>query len=420
LCKIFHEITERFSGYVLLEKASLPMSTNLFKIVKITQSKTIFGHVLVVLFLFGRSAAGAAGSTWDIGQVASGQCLYTSLKAKQLPARSIHRILSGLRAYMDFDRIPPDTAYRVVLDPRGELQEFTIESGRGLLHLSAGPTGDAVHRSGLRRAIRIETASGRLQSDSGGTIRIVGEAPELIHRFEKVLSQEVDSAGEFQQCDRFRLVVEKIYECRQLLRYGRIEAFELHKEKACSLVIRFKGEYYDEAGRSLKEQFLRVPLHYQFVSCEFMKARKHPILGGVRPHHGIDFVAPYGTAVWAVADGQVVIAGWLNGYGRTVVLRHACGYESLYAHLSGFGPGIHEGVTVMQKQVIGFIGTTGLSTGPHLHYGLTKDGVYRDPLKEAFPRAAITDKEEMQAFQAKKKMIRSILAVDTPTAPSAQ
>jgi murein DD-endopeptidase MepM/ murein hydrolase activator NlpD len=393
-------------------KASLSMNTNPFKI---SPSKAIFGYALGVLFLFSTPAAseGPVGSTWYIGQVASGQCLYTSLQTKQLPARTIHRIVSGLKGYLDFDSIPPHTAYHIELDPQGELLEFTIESGHGLLFLSAGPARDVVHRSELIRTMRIETVSGQFQEDRSQTIRIAGEASELIHRFEKVLSQDLDSAVEFQRGDRFRIVVQKIYEGRRLFRYGRIEAFELRKEKACSLAIRYKGEYYDEKGRSLKELFLRVPLHYQFVSCEFMKARRHPILGGVRPHRGIDFAAPYGTPVWAVADGQVMTAGWLHGYGRTVVLQHDYGYESLYAHLSDFGPEIHAGGTVKQKQVIGYIGTTGLSTGPHLHYGLTKDGFYRDPLKEAFPRATITDEGEMLAFQAKKEMIRSILAVDT-------
>lgn len=349
---------------------------------------------------------------WDVGLIGPGQCLDTSLRQRRLPARSINRIATGLRAYVDFDRIPPNTAYRFVLDPRGELLEFTIESGDGLLHLSAGRVRDVVRRSELMGTMRIETVQGQFQEDHGETIRIAGEAPELTRRFLEILSRDLDSAAEFQQGGRFRLVVEKIYEDRRLLRYGRIEAFELRKDQVCALAIRYKGRYYDESGRSLKKQFLRVPLHYQFVSCEFMKARKHPILGGVRPHRGIDFVAPYGTPVWAIADGQVVTARWLHGYGRTVVLRHAHGYESLYAHLSAFGPGLHEGGTVRQKQVIGYTGISGLSTGPHLHFGLTRNGVYRDPIKEAYPRAVITDEAQMRAFRAKKKMIRSIMAAD--------
>ena len=253
---------------------------------------------------------------------------------------------------------------------------------------------------------------GQFEKDLRDAFRTAGEAGDLSERFAEILSQDTEPVVELKKGDHFRLVVEKIHAGQWLMRYGRIEAFELMRDSASFLAIRYKDEFYDDQGRSLRKQFLRVPLQYHFVSSEFMKMRRHPILGGVRPHRGIDLVAPTGTPVWAIADGQVVTAARLSGYGKTVILRHAHGYESLYAHLSGFAPGIEKNAKVFQKQVIGYIGTTGLSTGPHLHFELIRDGKHRDPLKENFPRAILSSQEDLEAFADKKRMIELVLAND--------
>lgn len=385
---------------------------------RLVPSKAILFCAIVLLFISGvpEVFAGPAESIRDIGRVDSGQCLYTSLQEKQFSSRSIQQIVTGLRPYMDFGKIRPDTAYHYVLAPSGKLLEFTIEFGDDLLHLTGGRKNYLVRRWKVPRRTKIDTVHGQIDAESERIVRIAGEAGDLPHDFEEILSQDLELGEELQPEDRFRLVVEKIYGGDWLLGYGTIEAFEIRRGRASFLAVRYKGDYYDQTGRSLKKQFLRVPLHYQFISSEFMKKRRHPILGGVRPHRGIDFAAPYGTPVWAIADGQVMTAGCLKGFGRTVILRHKYGYESLYAHLSDFGPGVREGGTIRQKQIVGYIGTSGLSTGPHLHFGLTRDGVYRDPLKESFPRSAIVGEAERQDFEAKRDMVRSVLCADRQTA----
>ncbi len=228
--------------------------------------------------------------------------------------------------------------------------------------------------------------------------------------FQKVLEDHLEPAYEIQTGDYFKIVVEKIYAGAWMMRYGEIAAFEICRGTKRFTAIRCEDGYYDPTGRSLKAQFLSVPLHYQFISSAFMKSRRHPILGGLRPHHGIDFAAPVGTPVWSIADGEVVVASRLNGFGLTVVVRHAYGYETCYAHLCRFGKDVRVGAHVRQRQVIGFIGMTGQTTGPHLHFGLTRDGQYRNPLKEVFPRACIRDGQALDCFESKCEKMLSMLA----------
>src|SRR2546428_2450066 len=155
--------------------------------------------------------------------------------------------------------------------------------------------------------------------------------------------------------------------------------------------------YYDLAGRSLRKSFLKSPLEFSRVTSGFTYARPHPILGGVRPHLAIDYGAPVGTPVRAVADGVVVHAGWNGGHGIQVHLRHRSGYETQYNHLSRIAPGLQAGARVRQKQIIGNVGATGLATGPHLDYRGAKNGPFVDALGAQFipgepvPAAAAAD-----------------------------
>jgi murein DD-endopeptidase MepM/ murein hydrolase activator NlpD len=166
--------------------------------------------------------------------------------------------------------------------------------------------------------------------------------------------------------------------------------------------ILYKGNYYNEKGISLRKAFLKAPLRFMRISSRFTHARRHPILGGVFPHYGVDYAAPIGTPVWAVGDGVVVQCGWNGGFGKQVILRHRNGYMTFYGHLSNFAQGIKKGVSVKQKQIIGYVGSTGLSTGPHLDYRLAKDGRFRNPLRETFSSGMPIEKKEIGPFKEKR------------------
>jgi murein DD-endopeptidase MepM/ murein hydrolase activator NlpD len=179
--------------------------------------------------------------------------------------------------------------------------------------------------------------------------------------------------------------------------------------------IEYQGEYYSESGVSLKKAFLKAPLRFNRISSKFSRARRHPILGGIRPHFGVDYAAPTGTPIWAVADGTVFSWGWSNGFGKQVILRHPNGYKTCYGHLSHYGPGIRKGVRVRQKQIIGYVGSTGLSTGPHLDYRLVRDGRFRNPLKESFPAGSPIREKEMERFQKRRDEVIAWLQGNTPS-----
>jgi len=167
--------------------------------------------------------------------------------------------------------------------------------------------------------------------------------------------------------------------------------------------------YYDAEGRSLKKTFLRSPLQFTRISSGFTYRRPHPILGGVRPHLAIDYAAPTGTPVWAVAHGIVQFAGRKGGNGIQVLLRHRSGYKTYYNHLARIARGVQRGARVSQKQIIGYVGSTGLSTGPHLDYRVSRNGKFLNPLSETFlPGEPIADAQRAKFVERARALVERL------------
>lgn len=229
--------------------------------------------------------------------------------------------------------------------------------------------------------------------DAGGPVEIV---PELADIF----AWSVNFFG-LQQGDRFQTV----YTCQKCDgQVMRIESIDFSRYTSGKYVVNaihfdkpgFFDKYYTEDGRSLRLAFLKAPLKYTRVSSKFSYARKHPVTGKVRPHTGVDYAAPSGTPVHTIGDGTVLSAGWTKtGGGNVIRIRHANGYETGYLHLRGFARGIKAGAKVKQGQTIGYVGSTGRSTGPHLDFRVWKDGKPIDPLKMKSPPAKPLPKEHM-------------------------
>jgi murein DD-endopeptidase MepM/ murein hydrolase activator NlpD len=198
--------------------------------------------------------------------------------------------------------------------------------------------------------------------------------------------------------------VEKVLADGTPLRYGEVLAAEYAGEATgVRRLFRWvdpdgRPGYYDDAGQSAQRGFLRSPLKYAHLTSRF-GTRRHPILGYTRAHEGVDYGAPVGTPVWAVGDGTVKQAGWNGGCGKSVTLRHRNGYETVYCHLSGIAVSAGKGVT--QKQVVGWVGQTGLATGPHLHYVVKKAGRAMNPLTLQVPREAPVRADWLPDFRAK-------------------
>jgi murein DD-endopeptidase MepM/ murein hydrolase activator NlpD len=176
-----------------------------------------------------------------------------------------------------------------------------------------------------------------------------------------------------------------------------------------------RGDYYNAQGRSIRKAFLRSPLEYSRVSSGFSESRLHPIHHDWRAHRGVDYAAPSGTRVRAVADGVVDAVGRKGGYGNVLSIKHPNKTVSLYAHLSGFGPGLRPGSRISQGDLVGFVGSTGWATGPHLHYEFLVDGTNVDPLKVALPTTAAVSSVEQAQFRSQvDKHMRRIALLSAP------
>jgi len=272
--------------------------------------------------------------------------------------------------------------------------------------LEATENGWTVRREQVTPEIRVEPVRGGVISSLFQAVEDAREAPQLVLRLVEIFSSDFDFTADTRPGDRFRLLVEKRYAGNRFVEYGRILVAQYRTEVRTLTGIAFdrsgrgRFAYYDPSGRSLRKSFLRSPLEFTRVTSGFTYARPHPILGGVRPHLAIDYAAPVGTQVRAVADGTVGSAGWDEGNGISVLLRHRSGYQTMYNHLSKLAAGIRPGARVVQRQVIGYVGMTGVATGSHLDYRVAKNGVWVNPVSERFIPGEPIATSERAEFQA--------------------
>lgn len=214
---------------------------------------------------------------------------------------------------------------------------------------------------------------------------------------------DIDFALDIRKGDEMSVIYQEIFLDGEKIGNGPILAARFMNHGTLYTAIRYqdsKGNvsYYNAAGQSMRKAFLRNPIDFFRISSRFNLNRKHPILNTIRAHRGTDYAAPVGTPVKAAGDGKVVFAGRQNGFGNVIKIQHGQRYQTLYAHLNGFARDVRSGRTVRQGQVIGYVGKTGLATGPHLHYEFRVDGVHRDSLSIKFPDSEPIPANERPAF----------------------
>jgi murein DD-endopeptidase MepM/ murein hydrolase activator NlpD len=241
-----------------------------------------------------------------------------------------------------------------------------------------------------------------------------GLKPDMIVRFAELFSWDVDFFTETQPGDSFKLIAEQLCCDERKIGKPQLQAGE-YKGKCGQYYGYFfqdpggRKDYYMPNGECVRKGFLRSPLRFANITSRFSRGRYHPVLGVVRPHQGVDYGVGLGTPVSAIGDGIVVHAGWSGGYGNLVEINHGQGYQSRYGHLSRYGRGIHAGARVKQGQTIAYTGSTGLSTGPHLHFEVRVGGVPRNPLKIIPPRAEPLAKQYFPAFKQRCDSLAALL-----------
>jgi hypothetical protein len=332
------------------------------------------------------------------------------------------QIVQAMRPHIDFRRLQPQDQLELHHDASGDPVKFVYRQSPIHVVEATRAGGDwAAARLDVPVDQRIVVVAGTLRDNLFESVDRLGERPQLVLDFAEIFAWDFDFAADSQPGDRFWMLVEKVFTGDQFVKYGRILAAEYESEGRVHTGVYFKdkngGGYYTPAGESLRRAFLKSPLEFTRISSTFSRGRRHPILGGVRPHLAVDYAAPHGTPVFAVADGTVESAGWSGGGGNTVVIRHRANFKTMYNHLSRFAKGIQRGTAVRQRQVIGYVGSTGLSTGPHLDYRVVKDGRFVNPLKQTFlPGLPISASSRGDFAQARDSLLSQLRGTDVARA----
>lgn len=316
----------------------------------------------------------------------------------------IQQYVSAARRVFSLRSFREGQPYVVVTDPgSGRVKRFEYEiDGRRRLVVEGTETPEA-RVEPIEYVTLLDTAEGVIDDNLFQAVADIGESPQLALRLADLFGSEVNFIRDLQEGDSFRVLVEKRYREGEYKGYGRmIAASFTNKGKTYEAFLFRDGNgrarHYNSKGENLHKTLLQAPLAFTRLTSRFTHSRRHPILGTRRPHLGVDYAAPTGTPVKAVGEGVVVKRGWAGGYGNQIIIRHTAGLESMYAHLSGYARGLKKGQRVRQGQVIGFVGSTGLSTGPHLDFRLRQNGTFINPAKAINPRGAPVSRKHMDEF----------------------
>lgn len=348
--------------------------------------------------------------TWAEHTIESGESLARIFKAMNLSPALLHRIVNSSDTAKQLSRVRPGEILRFLLTPDNELQALELHHNRiDSLHITATDEGFAateVHKTVERRTA---SARGTIESSLFLDGQAAGLTDAQIMELAGLFGWDVDFALELRKGDRFSLVYEEQFLEGEKLRDGPILAAEFINRGHVYRAIRFEDDdgnvsYFDPEGRNKRRAFIRTPVKFARVSSGFTINRWHPVLKKWRSHKGVDYAAPTGTPIKATGAGKVVFRGWKGGYGRVVIIEHAGRkYSTLYAHMSKFAGKAKRGSKVKQGQVIGYVGQSGLATGPHLHYEFRVNGVHRNPLTVKLPKSRPLPKKQLAAFQAQSQ-----------------
>jgi murein DD-endopeptidase MepM/ murein hydrolase activator NlpD len=346
----------------------------------------------------------AVESNWQAVTVKNGQTLGDIFASLGLGTTTMHRVLAHPGAADPLTRIRPGTQFWFDIGASGDLRGLRFdrdEANRVTLTLAGDKIEESVQQRDIQR--RIQMASGEIKGSLFGAAAEAGLSNGAIVELAEVFGYDIDFAQDLQAGDRFSVVYEEVYRDGERLRAGDILAATFVNRGKRYNAFRYAfadghQEYFDADGRPLKKSFLRIPIEFARISSLFTSARKHPVLGITRAHKGVDYAAGTGTPIMSAGDGRIAFAGWKNGYGRTVIVDHGRGYTTLYGHMSRFGKA-KTGARVGQGDVIGYVGASGLATGPHLHYEFRVAGVHRDPLKMTLPKPEPLPRTELARFQ---------------------
>ena len=329
----------------------------------------------------------------------------SSMLDEHLNASEIHDLSQACGDAYGLSRIRAGQPYAIIMED-GVFTGFEYEIDADT-RLVAQKTDDGfcAATEPIEYEVRNELVQGKVVSSLYEAVRDKGEGAELAIELFNIFAWEIDFVRDIRAGDSFKVYFEKRYRDGEFFGYGRILAAEFINQGDPYQGFRFEDEdgragFYTADGQNLRKAFLKAPLDFRRISSGYSHSRLHPVLGIRRPHHGVDYAAPVGTPVKASADGVITRVSRNREAGNFINIRHPNGYVSGYLHLSRYGRGIKTGVKVRQGQVIGYVGMTGLATGPHLDYRISVNGKFVNPASIKNTRAKSLTKEQMASFSS--------------------
>jgi murein DD-endopeptidase MepM/ murein hydrolase activator NlpD len=324
-----------------------------------------------------------------VGTFSPRQTVTDVLVRHGVPREDVHDVIECARSVYNLAKVAASRPYWLHLTPDGRFQEFRypVDDERYLTVYREGERLVPVMKT-FPYETRVEPVSGVIDDSLFLAVTEQGEQELLALELAGIFTWDIDFYTDIQKGDSFRMLVEKKYLNDKFVKYGSIVAASITNQNKTHTGFRFetgdgKADFYDRQGQSLRKSFLKSPLKFGRISSKFSRARRHPILKIVRPHLGVDYAAPTGTPVVAVGAGTVDSAGRNGASGNMVRLRHAGNCQTMYLHLSRIA--VKRGARVEQGQVIGYVGSTGLATGPHLDFRVMMRGRFVNPAKVVFP-----------------------------------
>ncbi|MEJ6819801.1 peptidoglycan DD-metalloendopeptidase family protein [Pseudomonas sp. LF-5] len=341
--------------------------------------------------------------------VSKGDTLSTLFEKVGLPAAAVHEVLASDKQAKQFSQLKHGQKLEFELTPEGQLASLHSKvSDVETISLTKNDKGYAFNRVTAKPTVRNAYVHGVINSSLSQSAARAGLSHSLTMDMASVFGYDVDFAQDIRQGDEFDVIYEQKVVNGKAVGTGPILSARFTNRGKTYTAVRYTNKqgnssYYTADGNSMRKAFIRTPVDFARISSKFSMGRKHPILNKIRAHKGVDYAAPRGTPIKAAGDGKVLLAGRRGGYGNTVIIQHGNTYRTLYGHMQGFAKGVKTGGTVKQGQVIGYIGTTGLSTGPHLHYEFQVNGVHVDPLGQKLPMADPIAKSERARFLAQSQ-----------------
>ncbi len=362
------------------------------------------------------SAGDATESYWREARIERGDTIASILQRLQIDDTSAGQVLQRTSEARLLYRLIPGRTIRAHTTAAGQLLALRYLNGTQLLKIDREGDALVVSEGAAEVETRLHMRSGEIRSSLFAATDAAGMSDAVAVQIAEVFSTDIDFHRDLRKGDRFAAVYEVQYHQGEPVKTGRLLSAEFVNNGKTFQAVWFQnpdgeGGYYTPDGKNIRKAFLRSPLEFSRISSGFTISRFHPVLQTWRAHKGVDYAAPTGTRVRATGDGIIEFVGRQGGYGNLVVLRHQSKYTTWYGHLSGFAPGMQKGKRIVQGDVIGFVGSTGIATGPHLHYEFRTNDVHQDPLRVAMPPAPPLAPQHRAAFDENARPLAERLAL---------